>query len=50
MPLMNCKTTGAFYNFTVFGYSVSRTNRDNFGLDCDVTVEGERACKIQESQ
>lgn len=50
MPLMNCKATGAFYNLTVFGFSVSRTNRDHFGLDCDVTIEGETACKIQGSE
>lgn len=43
---MNCKATEAFYNLTVFGFSVSRTNTNNFGLDCDVTVEGETAHNV----
>lgn len=50
MPLVNCKATDAFYNFSVFGFFVSRTNTDNFVLDSDLTLEGETACKIQESE
>lgn len=50
VPLVNCKVTHAFYNLAVFGFSVNRTNKDNFGLDCDVTVEGETACKIQKCE